>query len=215
MSPTLSQSTMTKMTMMNWFVAAALMVCATLALAAANPGEKAPVFFAPDVEGKAHRLETHLGKFVVIEWVNPNCPFVQKHYSSHNMQNLQKQWTDKGVVWLSINSTNPQHVDYLSPAAMAKFSKDQGMSMTALLMDSSSDMARLYAAKTTPHMFVIDPKGVVVYAGGIDDKRSARVEDVKTAKNFVSAALSEAMAGKAVSVSSATPYGCTVKYGSR
>jgi hypothetical protein len=139
---------------------------------------------------------------------------VQKHYSSQNMQSLQKDAIAKDVVWLSISSTAKDHGDYLAPAALRDQYKQWGAAPTAMLMDDSGKVGQAYGARTTPHMYLIDPNGVLVYAGGIDDKRSANPADVKTAKNFVRAALSESLAGKPVSVPTATPYGCSVKYAS-
>lgn len=182
------------------------------ALAAAPPGGSAPEIAAPTTEGKPVKLSEHRGKWVVLEWVNPGCPYVQKHYGGKNMQALQKDAAARGVVWLSINSTNPTHYDYLKPAAMADWMRAQGGSPYATLMDENGAAGRAYSARTTPQMVVIDPKGMVVYHGAIDDRRSARVEDIKGARNHVRAALDEAMAGRPVSVASTTPYGCSVKY---
>ncbi len=178
----------------------------------ATPGQPAPAFELSDASGKSVRLADFKGRFVVLEWTNPGCPFVVKHYGSQNMQSLQKEATAKGVVWLSISSTASDHADYLPPQALAQRYKEWGSAPTAMLMDDSGKVGKAYGARTTPHMYVIDPKGLLVYAGGIDDKRSANPEDVKTAKNFVRAALGESMAGKPVSTPSATPYGCSVKY---
>lgn len=179
---------------------------------AANVGQAAPEFELLDASGKALKLADFKGRFVVLEWTNPGCPFVVKHYGSQNMQSLQKEFTARNVAWLGISSTAREHGDYLTPAALAQRYKEWGSAPTALLMDDSGQVGRAYGARTTPHMYIVDPKGVLVYAGGIDDKRSANPDDVKTAKNFVRAALTEAMAGKPVSTPSATPYGCSVKY---
>jgi peroxiredoxin len=184
------------------------------AAAAAAVGQGAPEFELADVNGKPVKLADFKGKFVVLEWTNPGCPFVVKHYGSHNMQGLQKDFTAKNVVWLSVSSTARDHADYLPPAALAQRYKEWGAAPSAMLMDDSGKVGKAYGARTTPHMYVIDPKGLLLYAGGIDDKRSANPEDVKTAKNHVRAALDEAMAGKPVSTPSAAPYGCSVKYAS-
>ena len=149
----------------------------------------------------------------MLEWWNPECPFVGKHYGSGNMQRLQKEWTAKGVVWLTVNSSaagQQGHVD--GPRAMSLMSERHGAS-TAVLLDPTGAVGRAYGAKTTPHMFVIDAKGTVVYAGGIDDKPSTDTADVATAKNYVAAALAEVTAGRPVTVASSQPYGCGVKYG--
>jgi peroxiredoxin len=175
-------------------------------------GQPAPAFQLPDVQGKSVKLSDFQGRFVVLEWTNPGCPFVVKHYGSQNMQALQKEAVAKGVVWLSISSTAPGHADYLAPARLAAQYQTWGASPSAMLMDDAGKVGQAYGARTTPHMYVIDPKGVLVYAGGIDDKRSANPEDVKTAKNFVRAALADAMAGKPVGTPTATPYGCSIKY---
>lgn len=181
---------------------------------AATVGEAAPAFEVKDVGGKTVKLADFKGKHVVLEWTHPGCPFVAKHYGTQNMQGLQKEFTAKDVVWLSISSTAPSNADYLAPAALAAKYKAWGASATALLVDDSGAVGKAYAAKTTPHLFVIDPQGTLVYAGGIDDKRTAEAADVKGAKNHVRAALDESLAGKAVSVPSAPPYGCSVKYAS-
>lgn len=186
----------------------------TPAAQAATIGEAAPAFEAKDVGGKTVKLADFKGRHVVLEWTHPGCPFVAKHYGTQNMQGLQKEFTAKNVVWLSISSTAPSNADYLAPAALAAKYKAWGASATALLADDSGAVGQAYAAKTTPHLFVIDPKGTLVYAGGIDDKRSSEAADVKGAKNHVRAALNESLAGKAVSVPSAPPYGCSVKYAS-
>ena len=189
---------------------------ATFAMVAAHAvtvGQPAPDFSLTDVHGKAVKLSDFKGKTVVLEWVNPGCPFVQKHYNTSNMQTLQKDATTKGVVWLSVNSTEKGHQDYMAPAKLdAKMNGEWKGASSYLLMDESGKVGQAYTAKTTPHMYVIDGGGKLVYAGGIDDKRSANPADVKTAKNFVRAALDETLAGKPVTVATATPYGCSVKY---
>ncbi len=179
---------------------------------AASVGQPAPPFVLADASGKPVKLADFKGKFVVLEWTNPGCPFVAKHYGSQNMQALQKEAAAKGVVWLSISSTAKEHYDYLAPAALVQRYKEWGSAPSAMLMDDDGQVGRAYGARTTPHMYVIDPQGMLVYAGGIDDKRSADPADVKTAKNFVRVALGEAMAGKPVSTPTAAPYGCSIKY---
>jgi len=179
---------------------------------AADVGQPAPAFELTDTTGKTVKLSDFKGKFVVLEWTNPSCPFVVKHYGSQNMQSLQKEATAKGVVWLSISSTARSHSEYLAPASLAQRYKEWGGAYSAMLMDDDGVVGKAYGARTTPHMYVIDPKGLLVYAGGIDDKRSANPADVKTATNFVRVALGEAMGGKPVSTPSAAPYGCSVKY---
>lgn len=195
-----------------------LKTLATASLLAANAafagtvGQAAPDFTLTDVAGKPVKLADFRGKHVVLEWVNPECPYVMKHYDSANMQGLQKEYTSKNVVWLSVNSTRKDHGDYKSPAVMAGWMKKTGGAPTATLMDTDGKVGRAYGARTTPHMYVIDPKGQLVYAGAIDDRRSTNPADVKTAKNYVRAAMGETLAGKAVSTATTTAYGCTVKY---
>jgi peroxiredoxin len=196
-------------------VLASAAIIAAFAANAATVGQAAPDFTLTDVNGKAVKLSDFKGKHVVLEWTNPGCPFVVKHYGSNNMQTLQKDKIAKNVVWLSINSTAKGHADYLAPAALSsKMIGEWKAAPSSLLMDESGKVGQSYQAKTTPHMYVIDPAGKLVFAGGIDDKRSANPADVKTAKNFVRAALDESMAGKPVSVATATPYGCSIKYAS-
>ena len=159
------------------------------ALAAPAVGQPAPDFVAVDTAGKPHRLSDFAGKFVVLEWTNPGCPFVRKHYGSGNMPATQKAATEKGVVWLAVNSTERAAGDYLKPAALDAWMKEQSAAPTAVLMDEDGVIGRAYAARTTPHLYIIDPKGVLVYAGGIDSIASSRTEDIKTATNYVNQAL--------------------------
>ena len=193
------------------FLVSLLFVTST-SLLAVNPGQPAPDFTLSDTAGKAVKLSDLKGKYVVLEWVNPDCPYVQKHYNSANMPALQKEFGGKQVTWLAINSTREGHSEFKTPQQMDAWMKKTGGAPAATLLDRDSKVGRLYSAATTPHMYIIDPKGTLVYVGAIDDKRSTRLEDVKTAKNYVRAALGETMAGKAVSTASTSPYGCTVKY---
>ena len=185
---------------------------APLATLAQSPGASAPAFTLTDTAGKTVQLADFRGKYVVLEWTNPECPFVRKHYSSGNMQGLQKEWGAREVVWLSINSTNADSYEFKTPAQMAQWMQAQGAAQKATLIDGTRGAARTYAAKATPHMFVIDPAGNVVYNGAIDDRRTANPADAKLARNYVRAALTEAMAGKPVTVASTSPYGCSIKY---
>ena len=190
----------------------ALTVGMTQAQAAtATVGQAAPGFTATDALGKTHKLSDFKGKHVVLEWTNPGCPFVVKHYGG-NMQALQKEFTAKGVVWLSVNSTSKDASDYLIPAKLTAWKNDKKASPTAVLMDESGKMGQLYSAKTTPHMYIINPQGMLVYAGAIDSVPSARVDDIKTATNYVRQGLNESLGGKAISVASTRAYGCSVKY---
>ena len=181
------------------------------ALAAAVVGQPAPAFAVTDLAGAPVKLADYRGKTIVLEWHNFGCPFVQKHYRSGNMQALQKKY-GKDVVWLAVNSTNRSASDYTEPAVLDRQLKEFGAAPARYLMDEPGTMGMAYGAKVTPHMYVIDPTGKVVYNGAIDDKRSSNPEDVKTSKNYVAAALDELKAGKPVSVASTAPYGCTVKY---
>jgi peroxiredoxin len=180
--------------------------------AAAVPGQPAPDFRAVDVNGKAVALADFKGRYVVLEWNNPNCPFVMKHYDSGNMQALQQKNTATGIVWLAINSTAESHSDFMAPARLAAWFTQQKASPTAILMDTRGDIGRAYGAKVTPHMYVIDPKGTVIYAGAIDDKRTANPADVRTATNYVAVALADARAGKPIANATSTAYGCSIKY---
>ena len=179
--------------------------------ASAAIGQAAPDFTAVDATGKSHKLSDFKGKTVVLEWTNPNCPFVKKHYMG-NMQALQKEATAKGVVWLAINSTETASGDYLAPAKLTAWNAEKQAAPTALLMDESGKVGALYGAKTTPHMYVINPQGQLVYAGAIDSVPSARVDDIKTATNYVKQALGESLGGKPVSVATSRAYGCSIKY---
>ena len=198
------------------FVAVAFAVVAAagvrLAGAAAVVGEPAPAFTLTDTNGRTHSLADLEGKTVVLEWWNCECPFVGKHYGSGNMQKLQKEWTARGVVWLTISSSAQGKQGYVDAARANAWMKERGGAPTAVLLDHDGKVGRAYGAKTTPHMFVIDGKGTLVYAGGIDDKPSTDQADIATAKNFVSAALAEVLAGKAVTTATSQPYGCSVKY---
>jgi hypothetical protein len=182
------------------------------ALAVANVGQPAPAFSATDTSGKTVSLADFKGRHVVLEWVNPGCPYVRKHYDSANMPATQKDATGKGVVWLSINSTHTGASDYLPPARLAGWMKDKGGAPTATLMDADGKVGRAYGARTTPHMYVVDPTGKLIYAGAIDSKPSANPADIKTATNYVNQALAESLAGKPVSQPATQAYGCSIKY---
>lgn len=182
------------------------------AQAQALPGQPAPAFALTGVDGKAVNLADFRGRYVVLEWNNPHCPFVVKHYGSGNMQSLQKRFTAENVAWLTINSTHAGHSEYMAPAALAGWMKEQGGAPTAVMLDADGKVGRAYGARATPHMYVIDPKGTLVYAGAIDDKRSTNAADIKTANNYVVQALAELRAGKPVSAASTSAYGCSIKY---
>ena len=193
-------------------VAAMALVAGNAVAQTAAVGQPAPGFSATDTAGKTVKLSDYPGRFVVLEWVNPGCPFVRKHYSSANMQGVQKEFTAKGVVWLAINSTEPGHGDYLPPARLAAWTAEQKSSATATLMDEKGSIGRAYGARTTPHLYIVNPQGVLVYAGGIDSIPSGRVEDIQTATNYVRQGLNESLAGKPITAAVTKPYGCSVKY---
>jgi peroxiredoxin len=174
----------------------------------ASVGKPAPDFTLTDTTGKTHKLADYAGKVVVLEWINDGCPFVQRHYKSKNMQTLQQTYTGKDVVWLSICSSNKGQQGNHSAADWEALRQKQGHKSTALLLDEPGTVGRAYAAKTTPHMYVIDKKGVLVYNGAIDSNN----DDVTKAENFVAPAIDAALAGKPVAKATSTPYGCGVKY---
>lgn len=180
--------------------------------AAATVGRPAPGFTLDGSDGKKHSLSDYRGKVVVLEWVNYDCPFVKKHYGSGSMQTLQKKYVAKDVVWLSVNSSAPGKQGNYPPEKINELLKEKKAAPTAYLFDPDGKAGTAYGAKTTPHMFVIDPKGTLVYAGAIDNKPTTDVEDVRAAKNYVDIALYEVLAGKPVTTSSTQSYGCSVKY---
>lgn len=185
---------------------------AASAFASATVGQAAPDFSLTDLNGKAVKLSDFKGKHVVLEWNNPNCPFVMKHYDSGNMPGLQAKYDAKDTVWLTLNSTHPSHQDFMSAEKLKGYLADKKSTPDAYLNDPEGKVGQAYAAKTTPHMYVINPAGMLVYAGAIDDKRSTNVADVKTAKNYVVPALDESKAGKPVTTANTQPYGCSIKY---
>ncbi len=200
-------------------MAAAVALGATLlagmpAEAAPAVGQKAPDFVAVDTRGNAHRLSDFAGRFVVLEWTNPGCPFVRKHYGSGNMPATQKTAAALGAVWLSVNSTERGASDYLPPAALDGWMQQHAAAPTAVLMDENGMIGKAYGARTTPHLFIIDPQGVLVYAGGIDSIPSARPDDIRGATNYVKQALGEVFGGKPVSMAATKAYGCSIKYSS-
>ena len=152
------------------------------------------------------------GKYVVLEWLNFGCPYVKRHYRTGNLPGLQKEYTAKDVVWLSVVSSAPGKQGYHEPQAMDERNRTMGGMQTAILLDPEGDTGKRYGAKTTPHMYIINPAGILIYKGGIDDKPRASDAKTKDAHNYVRAALDEAMAGKAVTTETSRPYGCSVKY---
>jgi len=183
-----------------------------LPLMAVKVGDTAPDFKGTDSNGKTQSLDQYRGRYVVLEWHNHDCPFTRKHYASGNMQSLQKLWTGKGVVWLTVISSAPGNEGYMTAAEENSYMKKVNAVPTATILDPTGVIGKEYGAKTTPDMFVINPEGKLIYAGAIDDHASTDPEDIKTSKNYVSEALTEAMAGKEVGTAVTRPYGCSVKY---
>ena len=175
-------------------------------------GAPAPDFKATDSNGRMRQLSEYRGKYVVLEWHNNGCPFTRKHYESGNMQRLQKEWTSRGVIWFTAISSAVGQQGYVTAEQENEYLKRMNAVPTAALLDPQGDVGRLYAAKTPPHMFIINPEGVLIYDGAIDSKSTTDQSDIATATNYVSQALGEAMAGKAVSTPTSRPYGCSVKY---
>jgi len=182
------------------------------AFAAPQPGDTAPDFSLTDIHGQKHSLSDYKGRYVVLEWNNPGCPFVRKHYDSGNMPKLQQEERAKGVVWLTINSAAAGRQGDSSPGELEAFLQDSHADPTAYLRDPDGTVGHLYGAKTTPHMFVINPEGKLIYEGGIDNKPTPDPADIPGATNYVRVALDESMAGKPVTVATSRPYGCSVKY---
>jgi peroxiredoxin len=180
--------------------------------AAPEIGKPAPEFTLVDSNGTSHNLSDFKGKVVVLEWLNHGCPFVVKHYASNNMQTLQKDYTAKGVVWLSIVSSAEGEQGYMTPEETNKAKEEKGSAATAILLDTDGKVGRLYNAKTTPEMFVINAEGILVYAGAIDSIKSANKDDVAKAENYVKAALDSVLAGEPVATPQTKPYGCSIKY---
>jgi len=195
-------------------VLAALVVISfsSVANAQVTSGQPAPDFTLTDSNSTAHSLSGFKGKFVVLEWLNHSCPFVVKHYGSGNMQTLQKEFTAKDVVWLSINSSATGKEGSVTPQEANALTTEQGAAPTAVLLDGDGKVGKMYGAKTTPHMYVINPEGVLIYQGAIDDKASTDPADIAGSKNYVREALGAAMAGQPVVEASTKSYGCSVKY---
>ena len=191
--------------------AAAILMQGHAMAAPAVVGQSAPGFTLTDTAGKPVRLADFKGKTVVLEWNNPGCPFVRKHYQG-NMQALQKEAAAQGVVWLAINSTETASGDYLSPAQLARWMQDKQAVPTATLMDEDGVVGKAYGARVTPHMYIVNAQGVLVNAGGIDSIPSSRVDDIPKATPYIRQALGEIKAGKPLSVSTSQAYGCSVKY---
>jgi hypothetical protein len=181
----------------------------------ATVGEPAPDFTLQGTDGETYTLSDLQGQFVVLEWLNFGCPYVQKHYGSGNMQALQEKYTEQDVVWLSVVSSAEGKQGYYPPAEMNAKNAEHGGQQTAILMDTSGEVGRMYGARTTPHMYIVNPEGTLIYKGGIDDKPTTDEADIEPATNYVAMALDAALNGEAVPVEAAPPYGCSVKYAAR
>lgn len=202
---------------MTWMAVAGLalilaIIGAITAARAARVGEKAPDFTATDTNGQTHKLSDYAGKFVVLEWTNRGCPYTQKHYNSSNMQKLQREWTARGVIWLTVVSSAPGKQGYVTAAEENAYVKQVGAAPTAVLLDPTGALGHLYDAKTTPDMYIINPQGMLIYSGAIDDRATTDASDITGAKNYVELALQDATAGKPVTNPTTRPYGCSVKY---
>lgn len=193
-------------------LAATAIAALALTASAVRVGDAAPNFTATDTNGQTHQLSDYHGKFVVLEWTNNGCPFTRKHYSSGNMQNLQKEWTAKGVVWLTVLSSSPGAQGYMTAPDENAYIRKVNAVPTAALLDPTGAIGHQYEAKTTPDMYVIDPSGKLIYSGAIDDHPTPDPSDIPHSKNYVSEALTEAMAGQPIAVTYTRPYGCSVKY---
>ena len=189
-----------------------LLIGAGGAGAAPLVGQPAPDFTGVDTHGQTHTLHELKGKTVILEWTNDGCPYVKKHYSSGNMQSLQKEETAKGIVWLTIASSAPGEQGNLAPAEHDALMQKRGAAPTAVIIDAEGTIGRAYGAQTTPHMFIITPDGNLAYMGGIDDKPTTDVADIAGAHNYVRSALAQIAAGKPVEPAVTRPYGCSVKY---
>lgn len=199
-------------TLRSLMVRAGVPLLLVLTAMAVRVGEPAPDFAAVDNQGKQQHLSAYRGKYIVLEWHNQGCPYTRKHYQSGNMQRLQKEWTAKGVIWFTVISSAPGTQGFVTPSQENDYLKQMNAAPTAVLMDPDGTLGHLYAAKTTPHMFVIDPHGTLIYNGAIDDHPTNDPSDIARSKNYVSSALEEAMSGKSVADPATQPYGCSVKY---
>ena len=201
-----------KRTSFSVMIFAAALLAIPLIMWAAKVGDSAPNFSATGSDGKTYRLADYRGKFVVLEWHNNGCPYTQKHYDSGNMQRLQKEWTERGVVWFTVISSAPGKQGFVTADQENTYKQKMQAAPTAALLDPSGEVGHLYEAKTTPQMVVINPQGTIVYAGAIDDHSTSDSSDIPKSKNYVDLALSEATGGKPVGIPTSRPYGCSVKY---
>jgi peroxiredoxin len=180
--------------------------------AAPEVGKPAPAFSGTDTRGKTWTLEGLVGKAVILEWTNHDCPYVRKHYGSGNMQDLQKEAAEAGYVWLSVISSAPGKQGHVTASEADELTRSRGAAPTAVLLDEKGEIGRAYGARTTPHMYIVGPDGTLLYMGGIDDIRSSDPADIPKARNYVRAAMAEIAAGKPVADAVTPPYGCSVKY---
>lgn len=178
---------------------------------AAQIGQPAPAFSLKNTAGQTVSLESFRGKTVVLEWLNPGCPFVRKHYQG-NMQALQREYTGKGVIWLAINSTETASSDHMEPARLAQWMQQQQAAATHVLMDEDGTTGRAYRARVTPHMYIVRSDAILVYAGAIDSIATSRVSDIERANNYIRQGLDELLSGQPLSVATTQAYGCTIKY---
>jgi peroxiredoxin len=191
-----------------------LLFAASSASALPASGEKAPAFTLPTTGGNAS-LSDYAGKWVVLEWFNPNCPFVKKFYGPGHMQKWQKEWTEKGVSWLLVSSSHAGHPDHVAVADIPAVLERLKIDSAKLLIDETGAVGRAYGATNTPQVFLISPEGVIVYQGAVDDRRTSDPADVPLAKNFLLQALRQATSGEKVELSATRPYGCSVKYAAK
>ena len=198
--------------LLSFAASAAILLSTAFACAQARVGEAAPAFTATDSHGQAQSLDKFKGKYVVLEWHNQGCPYTRKHYASGNMQGLQQQWTAKGVAWFTVISSAPGTQGYMTADRENAYLTQVHAAPTGVLLDPQGKLGRLYGARTTPQMFVIDPNGKLIYEGAIDDRPTTDLEDVKGADNYVTDALTAAMTGKPVAKPFTRSYGCSVKY---
>lgn len=191
-----------------------LFLWASASMSAASPsvGKPAPDFEYTDIDGGTGKLSDFSGRYVVLEWFNHGCPFVRKHYESKKMQELQKRYTEEDVVWIAVNSTSDKHGDYRTKEQSKEDASENSTAATHIVLDPTGEIGMSYGAKTTPHMFIIDPEGILIYAGAADSIKSTDVKDIPNAVNYIDLALTESMAGDEVSVPETKPYGCSVKY---
>ncbi len=190
----------------------AMIAASSMKADTAEVGKPAPDFTLTDYKGKAHKLSDYKGKIVILEWVNYDCPFVKKHYDSGNMQKLQKEMDAKGIVWLSVCSSAEGKQGHFTNDVINSRLEKYKASVTAYLIDEPGNVGKLYGARTTPNMYVIDPAQTLVYAGAIDDKPTADQNDVNTAVNYIREAVSALLNGSEINVKTSKPYGCSVKY---